>query len=78
MSKAHPFHLTKEDIRFICNSCDLNEKCGFYKNKSYRFTYGPFVSSHVPAKEESYEDRALLCYHRNKIFEREGIGVLGV
>jgi hypothetical protein len=53
--------------RLICNACDLNSKCNFYKNKSYRFAFGQGVSTHSPAIDAGYEERAYYCCHREKI-----------
>lgn len=73
--RAHKFHPERSERSYICHACDLNDKCNFYKNKSYRYSIG-CVSSHKIPITDSYEERALLCIHRNKIFEREGLGVL--
>ena len=72
MSKAHNSHARKKDKRIICESCDLRTRCNFYLNKSYRFSYGD-LSTHTANIEDSYEERALLCCHRQRIFDRQGI-----
>jgi hypothetical protein len=56
--------------RLVCNACDLNHLCNFYRNHSFRFSVGD-VSTHVIPIDAGYEERAFYCCHRDKIDIKE-------